>query len=163
MPEFKKLQKSCLSYFPNFSFPNTFFISSVILPSTDVLKLPLKLIYIPKILWLRVLFHWCAPQTMTMSELFELDCSGLKNCALWSTVSVVFYNAARDTRQIHITSCRKIYKIFIKFGNKHWKDMLFLMFLGGKFSPFLRKRYEFWWEDRLVILVVQPTIRQKLQ
>lgn len=41
--------------------------------------------------------------------------------------------------------------------------MLFLMFLGSKFSLFFRNSYGFWWEERLVILVVQPTMGEKLQ
>lgn len=41
--------------------------------------------------------------------------------------------------------------------------MLFLAFLGGKFSPFLRKSYGFLWEERLVILVIQPIRGEKLQ
>lgn len=103
-------------------------------------------------LWNKFIFpkcsHWCAAQTVTTSEFIELDCSGMKNCALWNTMSVVLYNSAMDTRQIHITSCRKIYIHFIKFGYKHWKDVLFIMFLVANFLHSL---------EELCILVERKT------
>lgn len=75
MPEFKKLEKYCLSYFLNFSFPNTFSCNFSLYRCTEIA-------FEINLYSHRVLFHWCAAQTVTMSEFLELDCSGMKKCAL---------------------------------------------------------------------------------
>lgn len=65
------------------------------------------------------------------------------------------------TRQLHTCFCRIIYFNIINLATNIWRMCFFSSSLVAEISPFLSQSYGFWWEERLLILVIQPTKGEK--